>query len=122
MTTEEINNRCLDRIADIFDISVSEIKMEYRFDYELKPSFVSDFKHNQLDHLQYDIDEIRSVVDDEDIIPDVVRNVGDFCSLIAKYHDVTPKYCKLLFERWEKERNMKNKPWWRRFVFDMIGY
>lgn len=110
-----------ERISSLFELPVENINASWRFGHELKPSFTSDFRKNQIDHLQFDVDEVKVAVENKINIPDVIETVDDFCTLIKQFYEVDSKYCESLFMQWDVEFKMKKKPFWRRMVFEIAG-
>jgi hypothetical protein len=59
-TSQAIQKKALARLSLVFHISVLEEQMSFRFGEDLKATFISDFKRNELDKIT---DDIRDVAD-----------------------------------------------------------
>jgi hypothetical protein len=57
-TAQVIQEKALRRLSRVFRISVSEEQMSYRFGEDLKATFISDFKRNELDQINDDIHDV----------------------------------------------------------------
>lgn len=83
---EIIRQKSLARIANVFSISADGVSLSDRFGVELKPSFVSDFKDNELDVINNDIHDVasRKEVADLDSGKLVITTVGDYCDFMVR--------------------------------------
>lgn len=89
---DEIRSAARARIAEIFGKDVEAIADSRRFGSDLDASFVSDFRHNELDRVDFDIrdaatKEIRQRLDSGEI---VIRTVGDYCEHLVRCWRTSP--------------------------------
>ena len=54
----KIFDHAIKRIAEVFDVPKNNLKLEHRFDVELQASFVSDFRDNEYDQINSDIQDV----------------------------------------------------------------
>ena len=71
------------RIANIFNIVVNDIQANFRFGEELDASFISDFRHNELDQIVFDIEEFELILYPNKINKEV-SIVKDYIILLAQ--------------------------------------
>lgn len=86
----KIRNLSVERVSSIFGISVDEINLSDRFGVELKESFVSEFKENELDKINNDIHDVATNEISLDLAAGkiVIRTLKDYCDLMVKcYRD-----------------------------------
>lgn len=53
-----IRAKALMRLSRVFHVPVSEAEMDFRFGEDLKATFASDFKRNELDQINDDIHDV----------------------------------------------------------------
>ncbi len=93
VTKQEIFDQAKKRIAKIFSIPVESLNLKDRFDGELQASFVSDFKDNEFDKINYDLQDVadksmRKKLQSGDV---VVNTVEDYCEYMCACFEVNPK-------------------------------
>lgn len=109
-TIEEAGNaireRALLRVAGVFRISVETLRPEHIFGVDLKPSFVSDFRRNELDQIDDDIHDVadRAVAKQFESGQLVIRTVRDYCDHLIRCSQTKPKEVERIFELDEKQR------------------
>jgi hypothetical protein len=118
---ENVAGRALSRIAWIFRVSEEELGPEKRFGSDLRESFVSDFRHNELDRIGFDIEEMVDGIGDISIRSRKVQTVAEFCALAEEFRAAKPEGYDQLVADWEKEANMVHRPFWRRLIHRAIG-
>lgn len=80
------------RLASIFRVSATTLSTDLRFGYDLKASFVSNFRRNELDRIN---DDIRDVADRE-ILKELssgrltISTVGDYCDHMVRCSKTKP--------------------------------
>ena len=86
MQDSEIERRAVERVASVFSVPVGKVERNWRFGHELKSSFRSDFRRNELDRIN---DDIHDVADGE-ILREfttgilTISNVVDYCALMVR--------------------------------------
>jgi hypothetical protein len=82
----DIEQRAIRRIASIFSISPDKIERNWRFGYELRSCFSSDFRRNELDRINDDIHDVadRKMLRDFTDGSIIVSTVGDYCDLMLR--------------------------------------
>lgn len=102
----DVRHRALLRLAGIFRIPVSALSLDLRFGTELKASFVSDFRRNELDMVGDDIRDVadRAVIKELESGRLVIQTVGDYCDHMVRCRKVNPKGVRMLFESDDRER------------------
>jgi hypothetical protein len=111
-----IRDKVLRRISFLYKTPVS---LDDKFCVDLKSSFISDFRWNEMDLMLFDIEDIVEILKlDEDKSFSGVQTVSDFCELVNRLNEEDPRQCEMLLARWEKYEKNSGKPWWRRiFIF-----
>jgi hypothetical protein len=88
-----IRERAYLRIAEIFNIPVEQLRLDSMFGEYLKPSFVSDFRHNELDRVDQDIHDVadRKIIRElrEGVI--IIRTVGEYCDFMVRCYETKPE-------------------------------
>lgn len=87
----EIKQRALKRIALIFSLPPENIQMNWRFGYELKSTFRSYFRRNEIERID---DDIHDVADKE-----TLRAFADGSVTISTVNE----YCALMVHRSEED-------------------
>jgi hypothetical protein len=90
---EKIVDMCVLRLKSIFNIVDCSVDMKWKFGEELKASFVSDFKENELDCI---LDDIRFVsskemlkrLNNEEV---EITTAGDYCDFMFNAYLENPK-------------------------------
>lgn len=82
----DIEQLAIKRIASIFSISPDKIERNWRFGHELRSSFSSDFRRNELDRIN---DDIHDVADRKTLCnftdgSVTISTVGDYCDLMLQ--------------------------------------
>jgi len=99
ITRQIIFTQSIRRIANIFSVPEERLKLKDRFDAELHVSFVSDFKDNEFDQINYDIQYVADKktlkkIQSGDI---TIYTVEDYCEHMCACFEVNPKYvCEVL--------------------------
>jgi hypothetical protein len=97
-----IQDKVLRRMAYIFNKPLTAVRLEDEFGIDLKVSFVSDFRHNEFDHLLFDLEDVADLLDDKNAFFEI-HTVKDFYNIIDGLHKTNPKRCDMLFSEWEKQ-------------------
>lgn len=81
------------RLSQIFRLPVVDIAPGMRFGDDLKASFVSDFRRNELDRVNDDIRDVadRSITKELGSGELTVRSVGDYCDHMVRCSKSRPK-------------------------------
>lgn len=87
-----VREKSLARIASVFSIDQDGISLLDRFGVELKSSFVSDFKDNELDVINNDIHDVASRKEAADLESGmlVITTVGDYCDFMVRCSQSNP--------------------------------
>jgi hypothetical protein len=90
---ETIRDRARARVAQVFGLTPEALSLSAEFGKDLKPSFVSDFKDNELDRLDHDIKDVadRAVRKQMESGKLVIRTVGDYCDHMVHCFRVNPE-------------------------------
>ena len=82
---QQIWQKSIVRLAKIFSINEDRINLSDRFGMELKPSFISDFKDNELDVINNDIHDVadKKLASDLETGRLVVTTVKDYCEFMV---------------------------------------
>ena len=86
---EEIRQAAKKHIANIFKINHDDLSYDAVFGKDLKPSFVSDWKDNELDIISDDIHDVadRQIQKEWKAGASIILTVGDFCEhMVRCYH------------------------------------
>lgn len=88
-----IRDRALLRLAQIFHAPVATLKPELQFGIDLKASFVSDFRRNELDRVNDDIHDVadREIAKELASARLVIQTVQDYCAHMVRCSTVKPK-------------------------------
>lgn len=88
-----IRDRALARLAEVFQMPVSSLRDELQFGVDLKASFVSDFRRNELDLIHDDIHDVadRSIAKELRSDRLIIRTVGDYCAHMVRCNSAKPK-------------------------------
>ena len=99
-TANAIRERALLRVAGVFHIPVETLRREQVFGVDLNPSFVSDFRRNELDQIGDDITDVadRAVVKQLESGQLVIRTVGDYCDHMVRCYEMKPEDVKHVLE------------------------
>jgi hypothetical protein len=86
MQDSEIERRAVERVASIFSVPVGKVERNWRFGHELKSSFRSDFRRNELDRINDDIHDVadREVLREYKAGVLTISTVGDYCDLMVR--------------------------------------
>ena len=101
-----IRERALLRVAGVFRIPVETLRPEHVFGVDLKPSFVSDFRRNELDQIDDDIHDVadQAVAKQFESGQLVIRTVGDYCNHLIRCSQTKLKDVERIFALDEKRR------------------
>lgn len=80
------------RVAEVFGISIDDLRPELTFDEDLKCSFISDFRRNEFDIIRGDIDDVadRKVAKELASGTLVITTVGDYCRHMVRCYETKP--------------------------------
>lgn len=94
-----IRDSALLRLGGIFHLPVAALNPEYRFGVDLKSSFVSDFRRNELDQVNDDIHDVadRAIAKELASGQLTIQTVGDYCDHMVRCSKTRPKDVKNLF-------------------------
>ena len=84
--SKAIEEKALARLSKVFRISVAEEHMNFRFGEELRATFVSDFRRNELDQINDDVHDVadratRKKLDRGELI---IHTVKDYCDYMIR--------------------------------------
>ena len=98
---DELRRAAKERIARLLKVSSDTLSLDAVFGEDIKASFVSDWKANELDIIYDDICDIadKKVWKELSSGVDAVRTVRDYCELMVRCYHVKPKrVVQVLFE------------------------
>lgn len=103
---KDIRDRAILRLAEIFHMPTSDMQSELRFGIDLRASFVSDFRRNELDIVSDDIHDVadRSIAKEFESGQLVIKTVGDYCDHMVRCSKVNPKDVNHLLGVYEQDR------------------
>ena len=89
---EEVRQAALRRVASVFNLSIAALTPELRFGNDLKASFVSDFKYNELDTLLHDVHDVadRQTLAAFGSGALVIRTIADYCEHMVRSYRTKP--------------------------------
>ncbi|AEG01996.1 hypothetical protein [Methylomonas methanica] len=89
---EKIRQCALARIACLFDVDPATLALDSEFGIDLKASFISDFKTNEFDQLDYDIRDVadRPTLKELSSGKLVIRTVDDYCEHMVRCYYTKP--------------------------------
>lgn len=81
------------RVAEVFGISIDDLRPELTFGEDLKCSFVSDFRRNEFDMIGDDINDVadRNVAKELASGTLVITTVGDYCRHMVRCYEAKPE-------------------------------
>ena len=90
----------------LVNMPLKALSLKHQFGVDLKPSFVSDFRRNELDQVNDDIHDVadRTITEELESGLLVIQTVGDYCNHMIRCSKTKPKDIKMLFEFDEKQR------------------
>lgn len=93
LSEEEIQRLAIARIANLFQMPESSIRVEMTLGKDLKATFKSDFRENELDKVYYDIQnaadrETYKKLERGEIL---IQTVQDYCEYMVECYRVNPK-------------------------------
>lgn len=88
-TEQVIREHALARIAEIFGIPVTQLRQDTKFGEDLKASFVSDFRFNELDKVDFDIRDVadRKITKELNKGEATIYTVGDYCNHMVRCYE-----------------------------------
>ncbi|AXQ31703.1 hypothetical protein D0B54_11225 [Solimonas sp. K1W22B-7] len=88
-----IRDHALCRLAEIFKVPLESLRPFHRFDVDLKSSFVSDFRRNELDKVSDDIHDVADKHIMKEFASDktVIGTVEDYCNHMIRCGKLNPK-------------------------------
>lgn len=95
---ETIRERALLRIAEVFNIPAKKLRLDFVFGEDLKSSFVSFWRENELDKLYYDILDVADRKIGGELGKGIrIITVRDFCDYMVRCYETKPKdVCEIL--------------------------
>jgi len=112
---------CLCRISWLFDVPGEDLDQAWEFGCDLRPSFVSDWRENEVDQLLVDVQEMQARLGKRSSRSEPVLTVGGYCALAVEFKEVDPNGYRRLVRRWDKEARMRNASPCRRMIYKVIG-
>ena len=93
MDADTIRQNALLRLSQIFNVPVEALRPEYRFGEDLKPSFVSDFRDNELDQVNCDIHDVADRATVRDFVSGhlIIWTVEEYCQHMIQCSRTKPK-------------------------------
>lgn len=90
---QTIRKSAFARIAQIFNISVDQLRLDFVFGEELDVTFVSDFRDNEHDQVLHDIEDVsdRNVTKELNKGLLTIRTVNDYCNHMVRCFDTMPE-------------------------------
>lgn len=90
---EQIRHCAREKIARFFDLEIDALSDKAIFGEDLKASFVSDFRMNELDQLNDDIRDVadRQILKELDSGSLVIRTVFDYCNHMIRCVRLKPE-------------------------------
>jgi hypothetical protein len=81
----QIREKAKLRLSQIFRLPLANFSSEVRFGDDLKASFVSDFRRNELDRVNDDIRDVadQSITKELALGKRTIRTVGDYCEYMV---------------------------------------
>lgn len=100
MNSLKLKEKCVLRVAEIFQIPAANLDPGLRFGEDLKPSFISDFKENELDQISNDIHDMadRKAAAELKSGKLIIRTVQDYCDFMVRCSETNPKGVGHLFK------------------------
>ncbi|MBI3148537.1 MAG: hypothetical protein HYZ17_08495 [Betaproteobacteria bacterium] len=88
----QVRDKAIARIARLFQLSAADIRPDMKFGEDLCASFVSDFRHNELDQVLHDIRDVadREICKELDAGAIIILTVGDYCEHMARCYRTKP--------------------------------
>ena len=89
---EELREFAISRVAHVFNLKPDAFAIDTAFGDVLKASFISDFKANEFDQLDFDIHDVA----DKQTLKAlgsgslVIRTVGDYCEHMVRCYRTKP--------------------------------
>ena len=93
VSDEELRRAAKLRVARLFNVNSDTLEDRVVFGEDLKMSFISDFKPNEFDQVDYDIRDVA----DPQILKElssgtlVIRTVGDYCEHMVRCYRTKPE-------------------------------
>jgi hypothetical protein len=90
---EQIRGKAMLRLCRIFGLPLEALARERRFGEDLRASFVSDFRRNELDRINDDIHDVadRSIAKELASGKLMIRTVGDYGDHMVRCSKTRPK-------------------------------
>ena len=122
MDDKTVVEQTISWLAWLFHVPAETLNFSMEFGSDLNPSFASDFVENELATVSEEVLYIRRCMGEKLSLARTVHTVGDFCALIVGYQKAHPAGCRRLLARWEKQKTMRSRPFWRRLLFKTFGF
>lgn len=90
---EELRQYARQRVARVFNLDPLSLPLDFVFGEDLRPTFVSHFKRNELDKIGDDIEDVadRRILKELEAGSVVIRTVGDYCEHMVRCYRTRPK-------------------------------
>ena len=90
---EQVRQYARFRVARLFNVNPDSLALDAVFGTDLKASFVSDFKANEFDQIDYDIRDVadRHILKKLGSGALVIRTVGDYCNHMVRCYSTKPQ-------------------------------
>jgi hypothetical protein len=87
-----IREHALARIAEIFGIPVTDLREDTKFE-DLKVSFVSNFRFNEYDKVDFDIRDVadRKINKELDRGEGTIYTIEDYCNHMVRCYETKPE-------------------------------
>ena len=93
VTEQIIREHAFARIAEIFRIPIEQLRHDAVFGEDLKASFRSDFRHNEMDRVYFDIRDVadRKITNEINKGFLVINTVSDYCDHMVRCYETKPE-------------------------------
>ncbi len=93
LSDDELRQAAKKRVARLIKVSSDDLSLDAVFGEDIKASFVSDFKLNELDILLEDIHDVADKQTEKELNSGtaVIRTVGDYCEHMVRCYRTKPK-------------------------------
>ena len=97
---ERIRGKAMARLARIFGVSLETLSPERRFGEDLKASFVSDFRRNELDRINDDIHDVADRLIAKELASGklTISTAGDYGDHMIRCSKTRPKEVEKLLD------------------------
>ena len=93
MDPDDVRSAAVGRVARVFGRQVADIRTEAVFGDDLKASFRSDFRYNELDHIDFDIRDVagQEILAEFASGANTITTVDDYCEHMVRCHATNPE-------------------------------